>query len=107
MQPLRIGIIGCGALGRVHAQRFLSIPGCSVNALSDPSEEAMQRVAAELPAPPRMTHDYRKLLDSGLDAVCVASPDSFHVPQVLDALSANLHVLCEKPLTREPGDLQA
>jgi len=76
--------------------------------LSDPDPAARARVAAALPNPPRtQTADYRALLDSGLDAVCIASPDAFHVPQVLDALAANLHVLCEKPLTPDPDELEA
>lgn len=76
--------------------------------LSDPNPDAMARAAAVLPTPPRaQTTDYRELLDAGLDAVCIASPDAFHLPQVLDALAANLHVLCEKPLTLDPDDLEA
>src|SRR5689334_10820611 len=105
---LRVGIIGCGALGVVHAKRFAELPDCDVTALSDPDPAAVERAAAVLPQAPRVrTADYRALLDSGLDAVCIASPDAFHVPQVLDALAANLHVLCEKPLTPEPDELEA
>jgi predicted dehydrogenase len=106
--PLRIGIIGCGALGRVHAERFAAVPGVEIIALSDPVEESMDRVAALLPASPEMrARDYRALLAAGLDAVCIASPDSFHVRQVLDALEAGLHVLCEKPLTPRVEELRA
>lgn len=68
----------------------------------------MERAAAALRARPAvLSTDYRDVLDSGLDAVCIASPDSFHVPQLLDSLSADLHVLCEKPLTLDPGDYEA
>jgi predicted dehydrogenase len=107
-QDLRLGIIGCGALGVIHARRFDGMPGVTVTALSDPNEEGMARAAETLRNPNVLrTTDYRELLDSGLDAVCIASPDRFHVPQVMDALAANLHVLCEKPLTPDPEDLQA
>src|SRR5262249_46142210 len=100
---LRVGIIGCGALGVVHAKRFAELPGCDVIALSDPDAAAMARAASALPRRPRVqTTDYHALLDAGLDAVCIASPDAYHVPQLLDALAANLHVLCEKPLTPDP-----
>jgi predicted dehydrogenase len=105
---MRVGIIGCGALGVIHARRFDQLPGVTVTAVSDPSATAMDRAAAELRDPTILrTPDYRELLDSGLDAVCIASPDSFHVPQVMDALAANLDVLCEKPLTPDPEDLEA
>jgi predicted dehydrogenase len=107
-ERLRIGIIGCGALGVVHAQRFDAMPDAEVIALSDPNPAAMAHAAAALSRPPRVqAADYREILDAGLDAVCIASPDSFHVPQALDALAADLHVLCEKPLTLDPDALEA
>src|ERR1051325_4122846 len=105
---MRIGIIGCGALGLVHARRFSAMDSVDVVALSDPVVASIERVVAELPRrPATLSQDYRDILDSGLDAVCIASPDSFHVPQLLDSLAANLHVLCEKPLTLDPDDLDA
>lgn len=105
---LKVGIIGCGALGAVHARRFAEHPRATVLGLSDPEVGAVERVASSLSARPELrTSDYRDLLDAGLDVVCIASPDAFHVPQLLDALAANLHVLCEKPLTLDPDDLEA
>ncbi len=105
---VQVGIIGCGALGVIHAKRFSAIPDVQVIALADPAEAAMDRAAAALPHPPRVrSMDYRDVLDAGLDAACIATPDAFHVPQLLDALAANLHVLCEKPLTLDPSELEA
>lgn len=83
------------------------MPDAEVVGLSDPMPEAMARVNAELGRELPQFVDYRELLDSGLDAVCIASPDSYHIPQVLDALAANLHVLCEKPLTPDPDELES
>jgi predicted dehydrogenase len=84
------------------------MPGVRVVGLSDPVPGANGRAAAVLPSAPELqTTDYRQLLDGGLDAVCLASPDGFHVQQVLAALAANLHVLCEKPLTPDPAELEA
>ncbi len=103
-----MGIIGCGALGRIHAERFSGIDGVNVTALADLNRSALESAASELSRRQKtLTLDYRELLDSGLDAVCIATPDSLHVPQLLDALAAGCHVLCEKPLTLETGDLEA
>ena len=41
------------------------------------------------------------LNDSSLDAVYIATPNSVHFSQALDALRAGKHVLCEKPLTTD------
>jgi predicted dehydrogenase len=104
---LRVGIIGCGALGAVHAQRLSAIPDLRITAIADPNAGCRERVADLLPGPVIATPDYRELIASGVDAVCIASPDGLHVRQSLDALDAGIHVLCEKPLTLDPNDLRA
>jgi len=44
--------------------------------------------------------DYREMLSAaGLDAVVIATPDHWHVNQVLDAAKAKKDIYCEKPLT--------
>lgn len=103
---LKVGIIGCGALGRVHARRFAALPGVRVVALSDPVPEALDRAAAELPGIPYCrTTDYRDVFTAGVDAVCIASPDAFHVDQIIDAFAYGMDVLCEKPLTPSEREL--
>lgn len=104
---IKIGIIGCGALGVIHAQRFAAIPGVEVAGLADPDSTGVERAVQTLGYHPRVTScDYQALLQSDLDAVCIASPDGFHVRQLLDSLVAGLHVLCEKPLTPHPQELE-
>lgn len=107
---LRIGVIGCGDYGRRHIRRFAGMPDVQVVALADPSEQAREKAQQALAEAGRCTvqsfAEYRRLLEVPMDAVCIASPDSQHVPQVLDALSAGLHVLCEKPLTLSIDDLE-
>ena len=105
---LRFGMIGCGALGLVHAQRLSAIPGVEVVALSDPSLDAMQHVTTELASGlplPQFT-DYREMLTTmEMDAVCISSPNRLHVEQLLTAVERGLHVLCEKPLSLYPAEV--
>jgi predicted dehydrogenase len=47
--------------------------------------------------------DYQDILAQDLDLVVVASPSAFHHQHAMAALAAGAHVLCEKPMTIDPG----
>lgn len=46
-------------------------------------------------------------LASGVEAVYIASPHEFHYEQARSCLEANMHVLCEKPISLEKGQLKS
>ncbi len=96
---LRIGIIGCGVIGRLHAERLRSDPRARIAVLCDPSAEAAQalRQALELDAAVETNLD-AALSRHELQAVVIASPTLLHYEQVCRAFDLGLDVLCEKPL---------
>lgn len=96
-ERLRIGLIGFGGAGQAHAFFFGAIPGCTIEAVYDPTPEGYARARARLPEA-RVT----SVLDefwAGLDAVSICSPDRTHADYIVEALARGLHVVCEKPLT--------
>lgn len=99
---IRIGIIGCGAIGqRRHIPEALANPHCTLVALADANKARVEELAALHHA--RAFTDHRDLLKADVDAVVVAGPNAVHAQQSIDALQAGKHVLCEKPMatTRE------
>ncbi len=97
---VRIGLIGCGLRGRGLGDCLLSIAGAEVRAVSDAHALRRERAAARLGPGARAAADYREVLDrKDIDAVVIATPDHWHVPMTVGALSAGKDVYVEKPVT--------
>ncbi len=96
--PLRVGVIGTGAMGRDHvASLERSVPRARVSVVHDRATELAQKVAAPLGARVETTPEGLIEADD-VDAVLVCSPDPTHLELVLRCLQAGVPVLCEKPL---------
>jgi xylose dehydrogenase (NAD/NADP) len=75
-------------------------------AVASRSAERAQAYAREHGIP-RAHGSYEDLLaDHEVDAVYVPLPNSLHVPWSIRALEAGKHVLCEKPMSRHPADVE-
>jgi predicted dehydrogenase len=95
---MKIGLIGAGTIGQLRAQSARGNPDTELLGVMDPVRGNAERVVAGTRA--KAVTDLGALLDlPGLEAVIVSSPVQFHEQQVLAALAAGKHVLCEKPLS--------
>jgi predicted dehydrogenase len=95
MGNLRVGIVGSGFGGTVHAPAYALHPRFDVVAIASPS--SAERVAKERKIPHAFGSVEDMLAGVELDVVSVASPPFDHHRSVLAALAAGKHVLCEKP----------
>jgi predicted dehydrogenase len=95
MSKLRVGIVGAGFGGVVHAPAFTLHPRFEVVAIASPT--SAERVARERKIPHAFASTEAMLAGVELDVVSVASPPFDHHPSVMAALAAGKHVLCEKP----------
>lgn len=101
MTSVRVAIIGCGNFMSHHLPRLLALPEDQIVALVDPSSRALAATKQRFPALADVPEfaDHRAMLRAmAPDAVEIATPHSFHYPQILDAFAAGCHVLVEKPL---------
>lgn len=103
MEPLRIGVVGCGYWGPNLIRNFVELPDAEVVAVADTSENRLDAMKARYPALVT-TKDYRQFFDMALDAVVVATPPAVHYPIARDCLEHDLHVMVEKPLTLNSQD---
>lgn len=91
---VRIGIVGLGTIGRIHATRLAALGAEFVGA--DLDAAARDAFADEFDA--STYPDHRALLESGVDAVIVGVPNRIHEEIAVDALEAGVDVLLEKPV---------
>ncbi|OPZ83470.1 MAG: putative oxidoreductase YcjS [bacterium ADurb.Bin429] len=97
MEPLRIAVIGAGAMGQGHCASIGRVPELRLTAVCDTHEDTVQAVGARFDVP--AFTDVDALLSAGCaDAVLVAVPHPLHAMITLPCMAAGLHVLCEKPL---------
>jgi predicted dehydrogenase len=98
--PRRGAIIGFGNVAaHGHVPGWCGDPGVQIVAVADP--DPVRRASAEDLIPGVRTYaDSGELLrHEALDFVDIATPPSGHVPAIVAAAAAGVHVLCEKPLT--------
>ncbi len=106
-EPLRIGIVGAGAVVQVaHLPVLKKLKNVEVRALCD-NDLPKARALADRFGIKDAFDDIEELLRyEELDAVVVSSPTHLHEAHVAAALAARLHVLVEKPLTISAASAQ-
>lgn len=99
---LNIGIVGCGYMGGTHAKILANDTRVKVVAVADAIKERADELAHEVKAVPFSSA--RDLLNLGVDAVYVTTPNTLHTEVVLMALEAGVHVFSEKPMATRLDD---
>ncbi|KQQ94674.1 hypothetical protein ASF62_11470 [Leifsonia sp. Leaf325] len=95
-QPLRIGVVGAGFMGRQHIDLISASPGAVLAAIADPA--ALRDAGLECP----VYEDATAMLHAGgLDAVVIANPTPMHVETAVACLEAGVAVLLEKPVAMD------
>lgn len=101
MNELRVGLIGCGAIGKDHALRIQNkLQRARIVAVTDVVRESAEKVAqlCECKAKDTATEI---ITDPEIDAVVVTAWDPAHKELVLKCIEHQKFVFCEKPLATE------
>jgi predicted dehydrogenase len=97
----RIGIIGAGAIARVHADRWKQMPHVELAGYYDILPEAAQRAVNEYGG--RVFASLEEML-ANVDAVDICTTAIAHKEPILAAAEAGVPMVCEKPLARHLAD---
>jgi UDP-N-acetyl-2-amino-2-deoxyglucuronate dehydrogenase len=102
-----IGIIGCGEISASHYRAYQEIADhCEIVALSDAVEAAAKRRAQEFGVETVYTDYHDLLADKRVDVVAICTPHYLHAPMTIAAANAGKHVLVEKPMCMNVGEVQ-
>jgi predicted dehydrogenase len=105
VNPLRLAIIGCGAITEsLHLPAAELQKDVAVDCLIDVDPDLARALASKFRVS-RMATSLAECID--LDAVLLATPPHVRIPLVQQAVSMGLHVLAEKPLGNTLNDCQA
>lgn len=96
--PVKIGVIGLGRFGRLHALTLAGLAEAELVALVSRRQASLDALTSELPGVPGWTDLSRAVHESGAEGWVVAASTSSHVPIAKALLEAGKTVLLEKPI---------
>jgi UDP-N-acetyl-2-amino-2-deoxyglucuronate dehydrogenase len=106
VNPVRVGLIGCGKVGQIHAAAVRSLAEAELTAVCDVSPERVRTFAERFGA--RGYTDVDAMLrEAKVEAVIIGTPHPLHAAPAIRAAEAGVHVLVEKPLAATLADCDA
>ncbi len=105
-EKVRFAVVGCGHIGKRHAQMIVNHPEAELAAMCDIKDE--ENLGLEnFEAPYFSDIDSMLSADVDFDVVSVCTPNGLHADQSLKALKAKKHVVCEKPMGLSKANCEA
>ena len=98
MASLRVGLQGCGGMGKGLVSQLITLENVELVAGADCFEESRITFNKEYNVPVFETLT-DMLAGIELDAVIVATPNQLHEPNTVEVAAAGKHVFCEKPMS--------
>jgi myo-inositol 2-dehydrogenase/D-chiro-inositol 1-dehydrogenase len=93
---LRLGLLGAGRIGKVHAAAIASLPSATLVAVADAFPDAAKALAVQYGAEVRTADAIMNASD--IDGVLITTPTDLHATMIEQAARAGKAIFCEKPI---------
>ena len=114
MRTFKVGIIGFGFIGKVHAYGHINLPlffeqhdfSTEITHVCTSRQESADKAAEQLNARNAVT-DYREITENpDIDIVHICTPNNLHKDALLSAIAHNKHIYCDKPLVVDMAEAE-
>ena len=115
MKAIKVGLVGAGWMGRVHAAAFANAAHTfgddpavlQISAVADVDRDAAEQLSRRFGAA-RWSNDWRTLVDDpDIAVIDITAPNDVHPEIALAAIAAGKHVYCEKPMANTLAEARA
>lgn len=104
-EKLRMGVIGLGFIGGLHARVIHELPNAELVAVADINERVANETTKKYGC--NCYTDYKAMIDKEqLDAVSITLPDELHMEATIYAAKKQINVLLEKPIAKTAAESQ-
>jgi predicted dehydrogenase len=104
LKKVNIGIIGAAFAGGFHMDVWNTIPGATVTAIAELSEEVRLRFKNKYNIPKAYSSADEMIRDPDIDVVDICVPNFLHAPIAIAAMEGGKDVICEKPFATTMED---
>jgi len=104
-EKIKFAVIGCGHIGKRHAEMIVRNPSCELVALIDVKEQAALGIE-KFNVPFYSSLEEFLTAEIEVDVVNIATPNGFHAHQAIKCLDAKKHVVIEKPIALSKSDAE-
>lgn len=106
MKPLRVGVVGLGAVAGAHIETFARVKGAEVVAVCSRRPQSEEELAKRFGRPLRAFRTLEAMLAARcVDVVDICTPHPLHADAAVAAANAGRHVMIEKPLALNMEDV--
>lgn len=103
-KQLKLGLIGCGRIGKVHAAAAQQVPTAVIARVADVHEAAAAEVGQQFNVP-YSTNPQDIMNDPDIDGVLICSSTDTHAQFIIDAAQAGKQIFCEKPIHHDLAEI--